>query len=148
MTVPGPDFGPAAQRHLDDAEHLQQHGRLANADHLAGMAAECALQAVAIGFLGVQPTIAGAPIVTLSGKTTKLSHLPTLWASLSLLITGRQGSTFAALLLDANPFAAWSVHERYHRGDQITDARSAAHVAAARNIVDLYLRARLAGTLT
>jgi hypothetical protein len=147
VRVPGPDFGPAAQRHLNDADLLHQHGRFANACHLAGLAAECALKAVAIAFLGVQPKTIGAPTVVINGTETQLSHLPTLWANMSLLITGRQGSMFASLLQGPNPFAAWSIHERYHRGDLITAARSDDHVAAARRIVDLHLQARLAGTL-
>jgi hypothetical protein len=38
------DFARAAFRHLRDASLLRQNERLANADHLAGLAAECAIK--------------------------------------------------------------------------------------------------------
>ncbi|MGH3872591.1 MAG: hypothetical protein ACRDSR_13970 [Pseudonocardiaceae bacterium] len=37
---------------MADTELLHAHSRPANADHLAGMAAECALKALIAGFLG------------------------------------------------------------------------------------------------
>lgn len=40
------DFRDAAERHWEDAEHLMNNDRLANADHLYGLSAECSLKAV------------------------------------------------------------------------------------------------------
>jgi len=42
------DFYDACKRHWNDAEHLFDQKRLANADHLFGLAAECALKAVMV----------------------------------------------------------------------------------------------------
>jgi len=147
VTVPGPDFGPAAKRHLADADLLHQHGRFANACHLAGFAAECALKAIALAFLGAQPKTTGPPEVTIAGQNTSLSHLPDLWTHLSLLVNGRSGSMFVSLLQRPNPFAMWSIHERYHRGTGVTATRSSDHISAARSVVSLYQQAQLAGSL-
>ena len=45
------DFHAAAARHYDDATLLDRHGRLANADQLAGFALECTLKETLVGFL-------------------------------------------------------------------------------------------------
>ena len=48
------DFRDAAKRHWKDAEYLLEDERFAaNADHLFGMSAECALKAVMLS-LGMQ----------------------------------------------------------------------------------------------
>ena len=49
------DFLDAHQRHWDDAEHLLQAQRWANADHLYGFAAECGLKAVVAGVVEDAP---------------------------------------------------------------------------------------------
>jgi hypothetical protein len=41
-----PDYRDAAERHWEDAGFLINDNRIANTDHLFGMAAECALKAV------------------------------------------------------------------------------------------------------
>jgi hypothetical protein len=47
--VPKPvDFPASARRHLADAKLLEANGRLANAGHLYGFAAECGLKALLI----------------------------------------------------------------------------------------------------
>ncbi|MDR3553905.1 MAG: hypothetical protein P4L55_04045 [Syntrophobacteraceae bacterium] len=43
------DFCDAAYRHFNDAKRLFDNDRMANADHLTGIAAECALKAVMVG---------------------------------------------------------------------------------------------------
>lgn len=44
------DFLDANERHWDDAEHLFQAQRWANADHLYGIAAECGLKRLMLAF--------------------------------------------------------------------------------------------------
>jgi HEPN domain-containing protein len=45
-------FAEAARRHLADALLLHGENRFANADHLAGVAAECGLKAILLDHLG------------------------------------------------------------------------------------------------
>lgn len=44
------DYLDAHERHWEDAEHLFQSGRWANADHLYGLAAECGLKKLMLAF--------------------------------------------------------------------------------------------------
>ncbi len=55
------DFLDAHQRHLDDAESLFQAGRLANADHLYGMASECGLKRLMAAFGMTIDSTTGSP---------------------------------------------------------------------------------------
>ena len=54
------DFLDAHRRHLRDADALFDASRLANADHLYGMAAECGLKRLMIAF-GMETDNTGAP---------------------------------------------------------------------------------------
>jgi hypothetical protein len=49
---PEPTSTPRPHATYRDAELLHKHSRPANADHLAGLAAECALKALIAGYLG------------------------------------------------------------------------------------------------
>jgi len=48
------DFRDAAERHFEDAGYLEAGNRPANADHLFGLSAECALKAVMQGLAQLQ----------------------------------------------------------------------------------------------
>lgn len=147
MTATGQDFGAAALRHLDDAGYLRQASRLANADHLAGVAAECALKAIAISFLGVRSTPRAPRTPAGSHPEKELRHLPGLWAVLHLLMSGRRGSLFATQLSSANPFLSWQVDQRYEDGSRITAAVCDNHLTAARALVALHRQGQLTGAL-
>jgi hypothetical protein len=77
--VANPDFRAAARRHHDDAGFLLADSRWANADHLAGLAAECALKAI-MQFtpFGATPNARGILILSHSSKELR-QHIDKLW---------------------------------------------------------------------
>ncbi|MEU6130297.1 hypothetical protein ABZ805_14090 [Saccharopolyspora sp. NPDC047091] len=138
-------FAEAAVRHYRDAELLLGRQRVANADHLAGIAAECALKAILIGHLGGvlhgdRPKHPAEPKAT-------YGHLPGLWHELSLLPAGRTGGAFHQAISAANPFEHWTVFERYSDGAHIDAARADAHLAEARKLLSFHQQAQINGVL-
>lgn len=99
-----PDFAGAARRHLRDADLLYQGTKLANADHLAGYSAECAIKSLVCAVTGVTPPSGGPPTV----DSQQLGHLPQLWGQGALVLQGRvlagPAVRAGALLAQANPF--------------------------------------------
>jgi hypothetical protein len=89
------DFGSAARRHLADAQLLRQGGRLPNADHLAGFAAEYVLKEILVQFLGARST-SGRPVTISAGRRTAHGHLPMLWDEVKHLLAGRAGGNVLA----------------------------------------------------
>jgi hypothetical protein len=129
------DFSTAATRHCRDAAFLEGWGRLPNADHLAGFATECALKEILIRFLGARSTN-GRPFSVVAGTTRQHGHLPQLWYEVANIVSGRAASTaFANLLSLQNPFATWSVNDRYEDGADVTAQAVATRLAAARQIL-------------
>ena len=106
-----PDFRDAAERHWEDATYLLADSRLANADHLFGLSAECALKALMLG-LGMVLRPDGAP-----QDPKHRVHINNLWDEFIGLATGPDGARYAALLSGtSNPFKYWDVAQRYaHR---------------------------------
>ncbi|MEV7120207.1 hypothetical protein [Kitasatospora griseola] len=168
MTVPAPvavppvQFWDAAKRHYADAQHLNAQGRLGSADHLAGFAAECAIKAILIGFLGSQVDPKGkpfSPVLKIPGQRQKSwdyqhGHLPQLWTQLAGVVQGQAGRgtvvgpKFIALISQPNPFAHWDVADRYADASSITVARVAGHLTAANDLCETYQLALLTGTGT
>jgi hypothetical protein len=140
------DFDAAASRHLDDAVLLEGHGRLPNADHLAGFAAECALKALLVSYLGAQPT-KGKPFSMSGAKRTDHGHLPPLWEEVKVVLTGRAGGRAFAALLIQNPFATWSVNDRYNDGRKVTSQLVAKRLSASRQILGALQNAKVLGFL-
>jgi hypothetical protein len=137
------DFGQAAHRHLSDATLLQKTGRHVNADHLAGVAAECGLKAILIDFLGGRTDTSGRPH---HERKSMGFHLPRLWDEVAITAQGRSASRFASVLAEANPFQAWNVAERYSDGKHIDTDRTEIHIGHARRIVALHQQAEIDGT--
>lgn len=106
------DYGDAAHRHWEDAHYLLTDGRLANADHLFGLSAECALKAVMLA-LGMKLKASGAP------EDQRYGHIDNLWDEFGSFVSSRGGARYAALIAPhPNPFfPTWKVNQRY-------DARS------------------------
>lgn len=88
------DFRDAAERHWGDAEYLFSDTRLANADHLFGLAAECALKAV-MQALGMALGSGGVPV----DQQYKV-HINHLWDEFISFSSGRGGGRYAAALGD------------------------------------------------
>lgn len=112
MPVPE-DFSNAADRYWLDANTLSQNGRLATADHLFGISAECALKAI---------------MLALSGKT-KLPerykiHLPQIWDEFLAYRPQSGTQPYACNLSPINPFEKkWHVADRYGHDSHFTSAR-------------------------
>ncbi|THA78432.1 hypothetical protein E6R60_06000 [Streptomyces sp. A0642] len=146
----GATFAIAAKRHFQDASELNRQKRHASADHLAGFAAECALKAIILDFLGGQANKPGAkPSLAHQGVNHSFGHLPPLWGQVALVMQGRgAGSQFAILLNSQNPYSRWNVSDRYQDGRIITAQRVNDHLTAARKLLSHYQQAQINGSLT
>ncbi|MGH3830022.1 MAG: hypothetical protein ACRDRS_06145 [Pseudonocardiaceae bacterium] len=131
---------------MTDAEPLHAHFRPANADHLAGLAAECALKALIAGFLGGH--VNQNDLVVHPGTGTPIKqHINTLWPEMSTIVRNRPVNALVPLLT-SEPFADWKVEERYCDGSHLTPAVVADHISAARTVVGILQQAHLDGMLT
>ena len=150
--VQSPQFWDAARRHHDDAKHLVAWDRPGSADHLAGFAAECAIKAILIGFLGSQLDSKGmpfSPALQTTSRDRKVyghGHLPGLWGQLATLANGRVGPVFTGLVAQPNPFTQWDVADRYSDASTINATRVTRHLVAARALCSAYEMAQLTGT--
>lgn len=136
------DFREAAERHWTDGDILFRSARLANADHLLGLAAECALKAVmkALG-MGVRPD--GAP----QDKHHRV-HINELWDEFVTFAHARGGARYA-LTLGAvpNPFAGWDIAQRYDHSSSIGAGQAARHQSAAHTARQVLEQAILDGVV-
>jgi hypothetical protein len=107
------DFRDAAERHWDDAACLFSDNRPANADHLFGLSAECALKAVMVG-LRMALLQDGAP-----QERQHRVHINELWDEFVNFAQGRGGSRYVVAITGvSNPFSDWDASQRYaHRTD-------------------------------
>jgi hypothetical protein len=104
-----PDYLDAMERHWLDAEDLFQRTdpRLANADQLYGLSAECGLKALMRKW-GMDLNSNNAPTDARDRK-----HADLIWDRYG---TYRQGRFTTLALPPTNPFDDWSIHHRYaHR---------------------------------
>lgn len=120
------DFGRAALRHVDDASLLHDRERFPSADHLAGLAAECALKfALPLRESG-------------DGDIAKRYHyhINELWNRVPLGTLGRRYRTLSSLLRSerTGPFSDWSIDQRYCDGSAVTQLVSETHLKAARRL--------------
>ncbi len=118
-----PDFASASRRHLDDAKMLNDCDRLPNADHLAGLAAECSIKEILIRGFGVNMSADGKP----EGFGL---HGHDLWTKVRRLHQGRSGPRFQSLLL-SSPFNDWGIEQRYDDGASIQQSTVIVHLTAA-----------------
>jgi hypothetical protein len=134
-----PDFLDAHERHWEDAELLKDGNRLANADHLFGISAECGLKCLMIQF--------GMPMDTDKPKDRQdRIHVNKIWIRFEAYRSGHlQGINYALSLPD--PFMDWDVNQRYARRDDFDISRLASHRAGAEADLNLIKKAKLAGLL-
>jgi hypothetical protein len=114
------DYETAATRHLSDAEHLRQSTRLDNADQLYGLSAECALKVALVR--------AGVVLTTTPGLR---KHVDSLWDLAGIHLRGRHVAAVAAVLKLPNPFADWSVNQRYYTSGHVAEPVLLPHRKAA-----------------
>lgn len=135
------NFVAAMKRHLDDADLLfgQEPKRLANADHLYGLAAECGLKALM--------EKADAPLDLNNNQTHQKKykkHINSTWAHYEDFRNGRL-ATYA--LGSSNPFNNWLIDQRYAAEPHFDDARVERHRLGARAVYDLVAKAEDDGLL-
>jgi hypothetical protein len=145
--VPNPDFSAAARRHHQDARFLLDDRRWPNADHLAGVAAECGLKAILLGYFGATLGNNSRPVWGQPAKT--LGHVNHLWSELPLIISGRSAPVFAALIAGPppQPFASWDIADRYSDGNTITEQYAREHLDMTKKIMGLLEQAVLNGVV-
>ena len=119
------NFLDASERHFGDADLLRDDGRVANADHLYGISAECSLKAVMLA-LGMATRTDGVPV----DRGHKV-HMPELWAAFQSFAQGRLAARYLEPLDHQNPFADWLVDQRYWLRAAIPAAATGTHRSAA-----------------
>lgn len=136
--MPPADFYDAHQRHHEDAENLYKQGRLANADHLFGLAAECGLKCL-MTVLGMQSTNGLPP------KADR-KHIDQLRARYDTYCNGTPlGAQF--LLPPSDPFLNWSVEQRYEHQQMFTRAIVTPHSLGTQEVALLVGKAKRGGLL-
>lgn len=135
----GINFKEAAQRHYKDAKLLEDNKRLPNADHLYGLAAECALKAIMVG-LDANITSSDGDLVHQNHRV----HIDMLWSEFRIFAEGRNAARYLSKLPDDNPFTDWRISNRYADDSHVPpkntfnhrDGAGAALVALQRAIAD------------
>ena len=122
------DFRAAHLRHWKDAELLFKHERWANADQLYGLSAECGLKAV-MRTLGMSVGRHGIPT-----RRQHRQHVKALWPEFVALADGRGAGMYRKLLPKDEPFAGWSIEDRYAHGRHFSRTRVGQHRSAARAV--------------
>ncbi len=103
----GSDLPSAARRHLHAAEVLDENKRRDVAGYLYGIAAECAVKAIAIG--------------QLRQDDWHLKHFPDLRTLLRDGIYGRKLAVLSQFINDDSFMNNWDVKMRYASGKEILD---------------------------
>lgn len=135
------DFLDAHHRHLRDADFLLSVSRLANADHLYGMAAECGLKRLMVAF-GMEIRAAdGAPV-----KYEDKQHVDKLWVRYEAYRSGHVNGVQCGLS-SSTPFDDWSVSQRYAPEHGFDHSRVTAHHTGAYVVHALVKHAERVGLL-
>jgi len=93
------NYGSAATRHFEDASALHASGRLDNAGHLIGFAAECAIKH---RITSLQP-----------GQGSPQGHFPDILLAARKALGPRSGYTGMFDVIRADIFRGWNVNRRY-----------------------------------
>lgn len=135
------DFDDAHDRHWRDAETLREGSRLANADHLYGISAECGLKALMQCFgMSVRD---GEP-----DNRNDRRHIDQLVGRYDAY---RSSSVYPNAvnytLINTSAFNDWRASQRYAVESAFTQDRVDAHATGAREVRDLVKAARREGLL-
>ncbi len=138
-----PDYRDAAERHWEDADPLLADNRNANADHLLGLSAECALKAVMQG-LGMPLRADGIP-----DQREHRVHINDLWDEFVSFAQNRGQAVYSLEIgARANPFDDWDIGQRYCHRSIITPAIATRHKQGARTAMQVLTRAVLDGVVS
>lgn len=102
-------YDSAAIRHYEDAQLLRASGKLDNAGHLVGFAAECAIK-YQISSLKL-------------GQQSPYGHLPDFLTVARKHLNGRGSYPYSEMfnLVKQNIFSGWSVNRRYFQTGNTTE---------------------------
>lgn len=101
------EYPAAARRHDHDAALLHRAQRVATADHLYGLSAECSLKAVLLA-LGYPARDDGSP----KARSLRV-HVDELWPAMLALLGDRTGGRLLGVIGDGDPFSDWDIAQRY-----------------------------------
>jgi len=134
------DFLDAHYRHWKDAEILFAQARLANADHLYGIAAECGLKKLM--------QIFGMPIDLHNGSplnSKDKKHINQLRAQYITYLSGSYSTYYSLSSID--PFKNWDVANRYSADVFFDNSYVEPHKIGASDINELILKAKSRGDI-
>lgn len=133
------DFLDAHERHWDDAEMLFNANRLANADHLYGLAAECGLKRLMIAFgMNIDPTT-GSPI-----NRQDRFHANQAWTRFESYRSGYHNGV-SYQLPPNDPFYDWDASQRYAHQSNFSQGLAISHRNGAGAVYELLTKAVLEG---
>lgn len=135
------DFRDSHSRHWEDAETLYEQGRLANADHLYGIAVECGLKALLYAFDLMQFD----PEQDRPSSSQDRKHADGIWQRYNHYSQGLPSVGYG--LPDTNPFSNWRIDQRYWPRNHFTAVKVNSHRQGALTVKDLMRQARLEGWL-
>lgn len=140
MSAMQADFLDSHQRHWQDAELLFGLLRLANADHLYGMATECGLKSLMQEF---------GMVVDARGPTSEADrkHADRIWDRFETYRSGHTKGPGYVLSPD-NPFSNWNAGQRYAGQHHFDEIRVSGHRAGAEQVRLLIRKAEREGMLT
>jgi hypothetical protein len=133
------DFLDAHERHWQDAELLFERRRLANADHLYGMAAECGLKRLMLAF--------GMPFnhgKDWPEKREDRAHADGIWDRFETYRSSHSKGPGYALSPD-NPFSNWNAGQRYAAQRHFDETRMTEHRAGAEQVSRLIRKSEREG---
>lgn len=140
------DFYDAHCRHWEDAETLCNDGRLANADHLYGMAAECGLKRLMELFGMMVDATTGKPYKpNTSPKEWETKHADKIRIRYQSYLSGQRAIDYA--LQSNDPFSDWDVNQRYANRSDFDIARVQPHRAGALEVQNLIKKAEIEGLI-
>lgn len=112
-------YDQAAIRHFNDAQLLESKQRLANADQLYGLAAECALK-------WVWPA---------TRRAIPKKHVNELWDQMHIASNRQNNPGLNQFRSLPNPFVNWSIDQRYGADSVVNPTSLATHRDIARRLL-------------
>lgn len=119
-------YDQAALRHWADSRLLAEASRIPNADHLVGLAAECAIKfgLVRAGFVDAEGRLRGFHL-----------HVEALWGRVRLQNLQKRFPGLWAALQTPSPFSDWTVEQRYDGENSVLIDALTKHSEGARRLL-------------
>jgi hypothetical protein len=121
------DFHNSAHRHYRCGDILCDRSEHAEADHLYGLAAECALKRI----------LEQAGLRKNDGKDLKV-HVNKLWSETISRLADQKYTLLISYLSQGNKFSDWDISRRYHPDKTITEDVMSKHKLSA-NVIFRFL---------